>query len=110
MHVAGAIAGFLEPKEINIQQTQTIPAMLRLNPVLGLLLSTIHTLFRGRMFRVSGPSCVVESALPVLEVRDSTRGRGRLVLRMRGAEPAHRDDPSICGQGGEQQRRADETP
>lgn len=54
-----------------MQQAQSIPAVRHLNPVLERLLSTTHMLFRRRISDEPVP-VGVESALPGLEVRDST--------------------------------------
>jgi hypothetical protein len=54
-----------------MQFTQTTPAMRQLNPVLERLLSTTHILFRRRIADDPVP-LGVESALPGLDVRDST--------------------------------------
>ncbi|UDF35515.1 UNVERIFIED_ORG: hypothetical protein LHJ69_23710 [Shinella sp. XGS7] len=54
-----------------MQQAQAIPAVRHLNPVLERLLSTTHMLFRRRISDEPVPPGV-ESALPGLEVRDST--------------------------------------
>ena len=54
-----------------MQQAQTIPAVRHLNPVLERLLSTTNMLFRRRISDEPVPQGV-ESALPGLEVRDST--------------------------------------
>lgn len=54
-----------------MQFAQTTPAVRYLNPVLERLLSTTHMLFRRRISDEPVP-LGVESALPGLEVRDST--------------------------------------
>jgi hypothetical protein len=52
-------------------QAQTVPAVRHLNPVLERLLKTTHTLFSRRL--VEGTVALgMESALPGLEVSDST--------------------------------------
>lgn len=53
------------------QAPSTAPAVPHLNPVLERLLSTTHMLFRRRISEEPVP-LGVESALPGLDVRDST--------------------------------------
>lgn len=54
-----------------MQQVQITPTVRHLNSVLERLLSTTHMLFRRRISDESVP-LGVESALPGLDVRDST--------------------------------------